>query len=128
MSPILRAGVGIVLLALVSYTAGVLLVQRRRAVSSRALAFLLAGVVFDVTATICMIFGSGRLVTLHGVIGYSALAAMVVDTWFAWRHRRRAGDAITPMWLHRFTRFAYIWWVVAFVTGAMLAAMMREGA
>jgi heme/copper-type cytochrome/quinol oxidase subunit 2 len=128
MSPILRAGVSIVFLALASYTAGVLLVQRRRAVSSRALGFLLAGVVFDVTATVCMILGSGRLVTLHGVIGYSALAAMVVDTWFAWRHRRRSGEAATPQWLHRLTRFAYLWWVVAFVTGALLAAMMRTAA
>ena len=125
MSPALRAGVSIVLLALASYTAGVLIAQRRKAISSRALALLVAGVVFDVTATVFMIIGSGRMVTLHGVIGYSALAAMVADTWLAWRHRRAFGDAAVPQWLHLYTRGAYAWWVLAFVTGAALAAMSR---
>jgi hypothetical protein len=125
MSPALRAGVSIVLLALACYTAGVLSAQRRRMISTRALRFLVAGVVFDVTATVFMIIGSGRVVTLHGVIGYSALAAMVADTWLAWRHRRAAGDGPVPGWLHRYTRGAYAWWVVAFVTGAALAAMSR---
>ncbi len=53
--------------------------------------------------------------------GYSALAAMLVDTALAWRHRGRFHDAPTPRWLHLYTRAAYVWWVVAFVTGAILA-------
>ena len=128
MSPILRLGVSVVLVALACYTAGVVSVQRRRAVSRRALQFLLLGVFFDVTATVFMIIGSGKLVTLHGVIGYSALIAMVADTWFAYRHRAQAAEAPTPAWLHRYTRFAYAWWVVAFITGGVLAAMNRSGA
>jgi hypothetical protein len=125
MSPTLRAGVSIVLLALACYTIGVVAVQRRKAISARALRFLVAGVAFDVTATAFMILGSGRLVTLHGVIGYSALAAMVVDTWLSRRHRRTAGDGPVPAWLHRYTLGAYVWWVVAFVTGAVLVAASR---
>jgi hypothetical protein len=128
MSPILRLGVSVVLVALACYTIGVVSAQRSRSVSSRALRFLLLGVFFDVTATIFMIIGSGKLVTLHGVIGYSALAAMVADTWFAHRHRATHGDAQTPSWLHTYTRFAYAWWVVAFITGGMLAAMNRAAA
>jgi heme/copper-type cytochrome/quinol oxidase subunit 2 len=125
MTPILRIGVSIVLVALACYSAGVLSTQRRRAISALALRLLIAGVVFDVTATIFMIIGSGRVITLHGVIGYSALAAMLADTWLAWRHRRAFGDAPTPDWLHRYTKAAYAWWVVAFITGAALAAMSR---
>jgi hypothetical protein len=125
MSPILRLGVSIVLLALASYTAGVVTAQRARAISGRALSFLVAGVVFDVVATVCMIVGSGHLITLHGVIGYSALAAMVADTWFSFKHRRALGDAATPAWLHRYTRYAYAWWVIAFISGGLLVAINR---
>jgi len=126
MSPILRAGVSIVLVALACYTVGVLKVQRQRLVSAAALRFLFAGVFFDVTATVCMIIGSGRLVTLHGIIGYSALVAMLVDTWLVSRHRARHGDAAVTDGLLRYTRLAYAWWVIAFITGGMLAAMNRS--
>jgi hypothetical protein len=128
MSPILRAGVSIVMLALACYTVGVVAEQRRGVVSRRTLGFLLAGVFFDITATVFMIIGSGRLLTLHGVIGYSALAAMVVETWFAYRHRGVAGEGPTPRWLHIYTRCAYAWWVVAFVTGGVLVAVNRAAA
>lgn len=125
MSPALRAGVSIVLLALACYTVGVVTSQRQHAISRRALMFLVAGVIFDVAATIFMIVGAGKLLTPHGIIGYSALAAMVADTWLAWRHRSSAGDAPTPPGLHRYTQLAYGWWVVAFLTGAALAASSR---
>ena len=38
-------------------------------VSPGALALLVAGVVFDVTATGRMILGSGKVWTLHGILG-----------------------------------------------------------
>ena len=122
MTPLLRAGVTIVVLALASYTVGVVFEQRARRVGRRALTFLVAGVVFDVTATICMILGSGKVLTLHGVLGYSALAGMLVETVLAARHRLRSGDAEIPGWLHLSTRIAYSWWVVAFVSGGILVA------
>ena len=122
MTPLLRAGVTIVVLALASYTVGVVFEQRARRVGRRALTFLVAGVVFDVTATICMILGSGKVLTLHGVLGYSALAGMLVETVLAARHRLRSGDAEVPRWLHLSARIAYSWWVVAFVSGGILVA------
>jgi hypothetical protein len=128
MSAILRTGVSVVVVALACYTVGVVSEQRRGSVSRRALGFLVAGVFFDITATVFMIIGSGKLLTLHGVIGYSALAAMVAETWFAYRHRGRVGDGPTPRWLHLYTRTAYAWWVVAFVTGGVLVAVNRAAA
>ena len=125
MSPILRLGVSVVFVALACYTAGVVAVRRDGAVSRRGMRFLLAGVVFDIVATVFMIIGSGRVITLHGVIGYSALSAMLVDTWFAWQHRRRFHDGPAPRWLQRYTWAAYAWWIVAFVTGSVLAVMSR---
>jgi len=128
MNPILMAGVVIVNLALLCYTGGIVIEQRGRRVTTLVLAFLTVGVVFDVTATACMMLGTTQsLWTLHGILGYSALAVMVVDTVRIWRHRRRAGGAEVPRGLHLFSRYAYLWWIVAYVTGAALVAMSRRG-
>jgi len=125
MTLLLRAGVAIVALALACYTVGVVTEQRARRLTRRAMAFLVAGVLLDITATACMIVGSGKVLTLHGVLGYSALAGMLVETVLAGRHRLRAGDGEVPRRLHVFTRVAYSWWVVAFVSGGILVATAR---
>ena len=127
MNPILLAAVLIVQLALLFYTVGIVLEQRKRRVTRGVLGFLTAGVVFDIAATACMILGSERsLWTAHGFLGYSALAAMLVDTVRIWGHWRRKGDAEVPRGLHLYSRFAYLWWVVAYITGAALVAMSRR--
>jgi hypothetical protein len=125
MTPLLRIGVSVVVLALASYTVGVVTEQRARQVTGRALLFLVAGVVLDVAATVCMIIGSGKVLTLHGVLGYSALAGMLVEAALAARHRQRFGEGEVPRWLHLYTRSAYSWWVVAFVSGGLLVAVAR---
>lgn len=126
MSPILLTGTIIVNLALVFYSVGIFIEQRRRRVSRVVVGFLTAGVVFDVVATGCMIAGSSSgPFTAHGLLGFSSLAAMLLETGFAWRHRLQQGDAEVPTWLHRYSRLAYGWWVVAYVTGAIL--VMSKG-
>lgn len=125
MTPLLRAGVSTVVLALAGYTVGVVTEQRARRVTRRALTFLVVGVVLDVTATVCMILGAGKVLTLHGLLGYSALAGMLVETVLAGRYRLRSGDREVPRWLHLFTRGAYAWWVVAFISGGLLVAVGR---
>ena len=108
-------------LALLAYTVGIIAEQRSRRVSRLVVGFLSAGVVFDVVATGFMIAGSSTgPFTLHGLLGFSALAAMIVETSLAWRHRVKAGDAPVPTALHTYSRIAYSWWVVAYVTGAIL--------
>lgn len=126
MSPILLAGTAIVHLALVAYTIGIVSEQRNRRVSRFALNFLTVGVVLDITATACMIAGSSSgPFTAHGLLGFSSLAAMLLETTFAWRHRHTQGDAEVPHWLHLYSRIAYGWWLVAYVTGAMLVMASR---
>ena len=123
MSPILTAGIITVNLALLSYAVGIVGEQRSHRVSSRVLGFLAVGVVLDVTATVCMIIGSSRgALTAHGLLGFSALAAMVIETLMAWRHRRDHGDETVPRGLHNYSRFAFGWWLVAYVTGAVLVS------
>ena len=121
MSPILIAGTIIVNLALVAYTIGIVTEQRGHRVTARVVRFLTIGVVLDVIATGCMIAGSSSgPFTAHGLLGFSSLAAMLTETGLAWRHRLRFGDAEVPLWLHRYSRLAYGWWIVAYVTGAVL--------
>jgi len=69
MIPVLIAGFTIVNLALVSYAAGKIIENRKKSLSKAVLCLLTIGVVFDLTSTICMITGSGKAMTLHGVIG-----------------------------------------------------------
>jgi len=126
VSPTLMAGTAIVNIALVCYTIGIFIEQRQRRVTPRVLAFLSAGVIFDVIATGCMIAGSSSgPFTAHGLLGFSSLTAMLLETAFAWRQRSQAGDAEVPTWLHRYSRLAYSWWVVAYITGAFL--VMSKG-
>ena len=126
MNPVLLTGTIIVNLALIFYTVGIFIEQRSRRVSSKVVTFLTAGVIFDLVATGCMIAGSSRgPFTAHGLLGFSSLAAMLLETGFAWRHRLRQGESEVPSWLHRYSRLAYGWWIVAYVTGAIL--VMSKG-
>lgn len=121
MIPILLAGVIIVNLALVSYTVGIVSEQRSHRVRRATLNWLRLGVVLDITATACMIAGSSRgPFTAHAFLGFSSLAAMLVETSLAWRHHVVHGDELVPGWLHNYSRIAYGWWLVAYVTGAYL--------
>ena len=89
-------GIIIVQLALVCYSIAIITEQRKKLVSVFVLSFLTAGVVFDIIATSFMILGSSRgLFTVHGTLGYSSLLGM----------------------------FAYIWWIIAYITGALLVAL-----
>jgi hypothetical protein len=125
MNPLSRTGATIVVFALFSYTVAVVGEQRRRRLAPQTLAFLTIGVLLDVTATAFMILGSSKgAFTLHGVLGYSSLAAMIIDTALIWRLATSAGpSAAVPRGLHLYTRFAYLWWVAAFITGGLLVAM-----
>ena len=128
MNPILITGTIIVNLALIFYGVGIVIEQRSRRVGRAVVSFLTAGVIFDLVATGCMIVGSSRgAFTAHGLLGFSSLAAMLLETGFAWRHRLRQGDTEVPTWLHRYSRLAYGWWIVAYVTGFALVMAKRGG-
>ena len=126
MNPTVLTGTIIVQLALLSYTVGVISEQRHRRVSAFALNFLRCGVVLDILATGFMIAGSSKgPFTTHGLLGFSSLAAMILETSLAWRHRSRNGDAEVSPWLHLYSRVAYTWWIVAYITGAILVMRAR---
>lgn len=115
-------GATIVVFALLSYSLSILTEQRKRLVTPFVLRFLTIGIVLDVTATTFMIIGSSNSAfTLHGILGYTSLAAMLIDTILIWRfHRASNPGTVVPQKLHLYSRFAYGYWVAAFITGLML--------
>lgn len=125
MNTNLIIGSQVVAVALLSYALGVFLEQRKRVVSIPVITFVTFGVLADITATIFMILGSAKgLITVHGLIGYSAFIVMFIDCICLWKFRIKNGGS-TPVTkgLHLYSRYAFGWWVAAFITGGALAIM-----
>ncbi len=122
MNATLLWGTRIVILALCAYSVAVFFEQRTHLVIGRVRFFLTLGISLDILATALMISGSSNSpFSLHGFLGYSSLLGMLVDAGLIWRHFLRQGSASPiPQGLHLYTRLAYLWWVAAFITGALL--------
>jgi hypothetical protein len=117
----------IVTLALVFYSLGFVKEQRKKRITHSILLFYTIGVSLDITATIFMIIGSSKgLLTIHGFIGYSSLLAMLIDTFLLWRYSLTNGQVKeVSKNLHLYSRVAYIWWVMAYITGGLLVAISK---
>ena len=120
------AAVSTVTMALIMYTIGTLKEQRSHQATAGARGFLTLGVSLDIIATALMVVATGKFaLTVHGALGYSALVLMLLDTVLLWRHWRASGGAQVARGLHLFSRFAYLYWVAAYVTGAALVMASR---
>jgi hypothetical protein len=125
MNPILVTGVVIVVFAFAAYSTAIVTQLRRRAPTSLMRAFLTAGVILDATSTSFMIAGSRKIpLTFHGILGYTAFLAMLIDLILVWRCWRRSGDAALPHSLHRYSIAAFAWWTLAFIAGPIVAFQM----
>lgn len=120
-------GTSIVFFALAFYSVGIYTEQKHKRVMSRVLTFLTLGIIADIIATAFMIAGSTKgIFTLHGVIGYSSLLGMLIDNILIWRIRLSNGiGAGVPDAIHSYSRYAYFWWVTAFITGGLLVLVFR---
>jgi len=125
MKTISLIGACVVTLALISYSIAIITEQTRRIISRKVLFFLTIGVILDVSATTCMIIGSSNgPFTLHGLLGYSSLTLMIVDTVLFWKKKKQSKiNAVVPLRLNLYTRIAYIWWITAYITGTLLVTM-----
>jgi len=125
MNLFLRLGTSIVILALASYSVAIITEQRKKILSKTVLIFLSLGVLLDITATTFMILGSSKGgFSMHGFIGYSSLLGMFIDAILLWRQKSKAGiNSPVPKKIHIYSRYAYIWWVLAFITGGLLVAL-----
>ena len=108
--------------ALLAYSIAVITEQIKKEVNNIVLIFLTSGVLLDITATSFMIYGSSISgFTLHGLLGYSALLGMLIDTFLIWKNYLKFGSKISKS-IHRYSLLAYLWWVIAFITGGLLVA------
>ena len=125
MKPVLLAGTLIVNIALICYTVFIVIERRTGRSSRKVLMFLTTGIIFDATATVCMIAGSTNSpFTLHGILGYSALAAMITDSFILWKNKiRRGQNAPLSKKAHLYSLIAWCWWIAAYITGALLVIM-----
>ncbi len=124
MNSILIAGTITVTFALIAYSLFVFTKPKQGILTPWVLTILNIGLFLDISATILMIIGSQNMsITPHGIIGYSALSAMIVETIFIWRHwiSKRKSAPLSKR-LQNYTWFAYSWWVLAFIIGGLLAA------
>jgi hypothetical protein len=114
----------VVTIALVFYSIGFHNENKKRVINSRVLFFYTIGVSLDITATIFMIIGSSRgIITLHGMIGYSSLLGMLTDTIILWRYNLRKGSLReVTRFIRIYSRIAYTWWIIAYITGGLLVA------
>jgi len=125
MNTILAIGAGIVIFALIFYTIGIYTEQRNQIITKKVLVFLSLGLLFDVTATACMLVGSSNSpFTFHGFIGYAALLAMSIETILAFQFYNKYGANISVSKnLHLYSRFAYILWILVFITGSLMVSL-----
>jgi EamA domain-containing membrane protein RarD len=125
MNIFISYGTKIVVLALIAYSIAIFTEQKTHRVSNRVIIFITLGIILDITATAFMIMGSGNTpFTLHGFIGYSSLTAMFIDTVLIWSHRLKSStvEKVSKR-LHLYSRYAYIWWIIAFITGGLLVIL-----
>lgn len=125
MKTITMMASGLVTIALVAYSIAIIGEQRKKVLTCRVLTFLTLGVALDIISTILMILGSSKGgLTLHGFIGYSSLLGMSIDAFLLWNLRRKSGlNVIVPRGLHLYSRYAWLWWVAAYITGGLLVAL-----
>jgi hypothetical protein len=124
MNPTIVKAVIVVTCALVAYSIGVITEQRKKSITKSVLTFLTIGVILDITSTVLMIMGSSGI-TYHGFIGWSALAVMLADSILIWRFWLKNKSAAVTRGINIYTRWAYGWWVIAYVLGAIIASTLK---
>jgi hypothetical protein len=122
MNPTIIIGTVIVTCALIFYSLSVITEQRTHSITKFILTFLTLGISFDITATIFMITGSKNSpFTFHGILGYSALVLMLIDTILIWK--TELNKKTVSKKLHLYTGIAYLWWVISYFVSGFMAAL-----
>ena len=123
MAEITKVGIFFVHFALIFYTLFIIYEGKDRRVTTRVILFITFAVLFDITATACMMIGTTRTYfTFHGILGYIGLLLMIIDFILLLKFRIKYGSetAITET-LNKYSKIAYYWWLVAFITGVIVS-------
>lgn len=123
MPKVTIAGIILVHLALILYTLFIIAENRKKRTTKMVLVLITLAILFDISATACMMMGTTRTYfTFHGIIGYIGLLLMVADSILLWKHKLKYGtEILISKSLNSFSKIAYIWWVIAFITGVLVS-------
>ena len=123
MPKVTIAGIIFVHIALILYTLFIIFENRKQKTTKSVLVFITLAVIFDIAATTCMMIGTTRTYfTFHGIVGYIGLLLMVVDAFLLWKYKFKYGaEILISKSLNSFSKIAYIWWVIAFITGVLVS-------
>lgn len=122
MKPLAVVGAFIITLSWLAYGIASISLIRFKIVDTIVLFFFTLGVIFDATAITFMIISARSTpFSVHGILGYSALLVMLIDTFFVWRIYFKHGiDAHIGRKFLWYVKFAYFWWVLAYLTGSLI--------
>ena len=123
MPVVIISGVIFIHIAVVLYTIFIIKENKYKRATKSVVKFITIAVIFDVLATSCMMIGTAKeYFTLHGILGYTALFLMIIDTILIWKHKINKGsEEPFSVGLDRYTKIAYVVWIMAFITGEYLA-------
>ncbi|WP_167606958.1 hypothetical protein [Maribellus sediminis] len=119
MDPVSVIGAFIMTLAFLAYGLGSITLERFRIVGNVVLVFMTLGIIFETTAIILMMLGSGSAeFNLHMVVGAFAFILLLVNSSWSWLVYIRYGiDASVSKSLLTYTKTAYFVWVLAYLSG-----------
>jgi hypothetical protein len=129
MKPVLMAGTLIVNFALIFYTVAFIKLKKGKLLTTSVIKFQILGVVFDILATVLMIMGSTNSpFSLHGILGYSSLTGMIIDSYLLYKAKSPDNSPVelSPK-LKLYSTIAYLWWIAAYITGALIVVLRRIG-
>ena len=123
MAEITKVGIFFVHFALIFYTLFIIYEGNDKSASTRVLLLITFAVVSDITATACMMIGTTRTYfTFHGILGYIGLLLMIIDYILLLKFRIKFGsESVITKGLYKYSKIAYYWWLVAFVTGVIVS-------
>ncbi len=123
MKDVIKLGIFAVHFALIFYTLFFIFQNKDRRATTRVVSFIAIAIIFDILATTFMMLGAtGTYFTLHGILGYSGLFLMITYFILLMRYKLKFGSEteITKQ-LFNFSKVVYIWWLAAFITGALVS-------
>jgi hypothetical protein len=122
---VIVVGVIFIHIALVLYSVFIYKESKHKRATKGVLGFITAAVIFDISATVCMMIGTVEgFLSLHGILGYTAVVVMIIDAIFIWKHSNKHGSEVPfSDTLNRNSKLGYILWLVAFGTGELLAVI-----
>ena len=123
MAEITKVGIFFVHFALIFYTLFILFEGKKQRATNSVLLLITFAVLFDITATACMMIGTTRTYfTFHGIIGYIGLLLMIIDFILLLRYRIKFGtETLISRPLYVYSKIAYFWWLAAFITGVIVS-------